>query len=38
MIGVEPHKGSHTAVAVDVGERRLAEQLVRSGPSSSSGC
>jgi transposase len=32
MIGVDPHKGSHTAVAVDAGERRLAELRVRSGP------
>jgi transposase len=32
MIGVDPHKGSHTAVAVDVGERSLAELRVRSGP------
>src|SRR5205807_3641155 len=27
-----PHKGSHTAVAVDEGERSLAELRVRSGP------
>jgi hypothetical protein len=32
MIGVDPHKGSHTAVAVDAGERSLAELRVRSGP------
>ena len=32
MIGVDPHKGSHTAVAVDEGERCLAELRVRSGP------
>ena len=32
MIGVDPHKGSHTAVAVDNGERSLAELRVRSGP------
>jgi transposase len=32
MIGVDPHKGSHTAVAVDKGERSLAELRVRSGP------
>jgi transposase len=32
MIGVDPHKGSHTAVAVDSGERSLAELRVRSGP------
>src|SRR5688500_14858920 len=32
MIGVDPHKGSHTAVAVDGGEQRLAELRVRSGP------
>ena len=32
MIGVDPHKGSHTAVAVDEDERSLAELRVRSGP------
>ena len=32
MIGIDPHKGSHTAVAVDTGERSLAERRVRSGP------
>jgi hypothetical protein len=32
MIGVDPHKGSHTAVAVDEGERSLAELRLRSGP------
>ena len=32
MIGVDPHKGSHTAVAVDKGERSLAEICVQSGP------
>lgn len=32
MIGVDPHKGSHTAVAFDEGERCLAELRVRSGP------
>jgi transposase len=32
MIGVDPHKGSHTAVAVAGGERSLAELRVRSGP------
>jgi transposase len=32
MIGVDPHKGSHTAVAVDDRERSLAELRVRSGP------
>ena len=32
MIGVDPHKGSHTAVAVDAGERSLAELRVRSRP------
>ncbi len=29
MIGVDPHKGSHTAVAVDAGERSLGELRVR---------
>lgn len=33
MIGVDPHKGSHTAVAVDENERALGELRVRSGPS-----
>ena len=33
MIGVDPHKGSHTAVAVDETEQALAELKVRSGPS-----
>lgn len=33
MIGVDPHKGSHTAVAVDGAERVLAERRVRSGSS-----
>jgi hypothetical protein len=32
MIGVDPHKGSHTAVAVDEREQVLAELRVRSGP------
>ncbi len=32
MIGVDPHKGSHTAVAADGSERSLAELRVRSGP------
>ena len=31
MIGVDPHKGSHTAVAADEGEQSLAELRVRSG-------
>jgi transposase len=33
MIGVDPHKGSHTAVAVDKAEQSLGELRVRSGPS-----
>jgi transposase len=32
MIGVDPHKGSHTAVAVDETEQALGELRVRSGP------
>src|SRR5918994_2687335 len=32
MIGVDPHKGSHTAVAADVTEQSLSERRVRSGP------
>jgi transposase len=33
MIGVDPHKGSHTAVAVDETEQSLGELRVRSEPS-----
>ncbi len=29
MIGVDPHKGSHTAVAIDEGEAELAKLKVR---------
>jgi hypothetical protein len=29
MIGIDPHKGSHTAVAVDVNEHVLAELKIR---------
>ena len=32
MIGVDPHKGSHTAVAVDETEQSLGGVRVRSGP------
>ena len=32
MIGVDPHKGSHTAVAVDGTEGPVGELRVRSGP------
>ena len=32
MIGVDPHKGSHTAVAVDASEASLGQLRVRSGP------
>jgi len=32
VIGVDPHKGSHTAVAIDANEQQLAKILVRSGP------
>jgi hypothetical protein len=31
MIGVDPHKGSHTAVAVDETEQSLGGVRVRSG-------
>ena len=31
MIGVDPHKGSHTAVALDASEQFLGELRVRSG-------
>src|SRR5438105_5194840 len=33
MIGVDPHKGSHTAVVVGEAEQSLGELRVRSGPS-----
>ena len=32
VIGVDPHKGSHTAVAIDANERQLGRLQVRSGP------
>ena len=32
VIGVDPHKGSHTAVAIDANEQQLAKMQVRSGP------
>jgi transposase len=32
VIGVDPHKGSHTAVAIDENERQRARLQVRSGP------
>jgi transposase len=32
VIGVDPHKGSHTAVAIDAHEQQLAQVQVRSGP------
>ena len=32
VIGVDPHKGSHTAVAIDEHEQQLAQMQVRSGP------
>jgi hypothetical protein len=32
VIGVDPHKGSHTAVAIDANERQLKRLHVRSGP------
>jgi transposase len=31
MIGVDPHKGSHTAVAIDAGEEVVGQLRVRSG-------
>jgi transposase len=31
-IGIDPHKGSHTAVALDEHEAVLGHWLVRSGP------
>ena len=32
MIGVDPHKGSHTAVAIGLSEERLGELQVQAGP------
>jgi hypothetical protein len=32
MIGVDPHKASHTAVALDANERTLGQVRVSSGP------
>ena len=32
VIGVDPHKGSHTAVAIDEHEQQVARVQVRSGP------
>jgi transposase len=32
VIGVDPHKGSHVAVAIDANEEQLATVQVRSGP------
>ena len=29
IIGIDPHKGSHTAVAIDEAERKLGEVRVR---------
>ena len=31
MIGIDPHKGSHTAVALDEAEVELAQLKVRAG-------
>jgi hypothetical protein len=31
MIGIDPHKASHTAAAIDESERVLAKIRVRSG-------
>jgi hypothetical protein len=32
MIGIDPHKGSHTAVAIGLAEKRLGELRVDAGP------
>jgi transposase len=32
VIGVDPHKGSHTAVAIDAHDQQIAKIKVRSGP------
>src|SRR4029077_9326639 len=37
VIGVDPHKGSHMAVAIDANEQQLAMVQVRSGPASARG-
>jgi hypothetical protein len=33
MIGIDPHKASHTAVAIDGGEDQLSSVKVRATPS-----
>jgi hypothetical protein len=33
MIGIDPHKSSHTAVAIGLGEEPLGELQVRACPS-----
>jgi transposase len=33
MIGIDPHKSSHTAVAIGLAEERLGELQVRACPS-----
>ena len=38
MIGVDPHKGSHTAVAIGAAEEPLGELRVRAWPRRRSGC
>ncbi len=38
MIGVDPHKGSHTATMLDRAEHELRRITVRSGAASSSSC
>ena len=37
MIGVDPHKGSHTAVAIDPAEEPLGELRVRASAARPSG-
>ncbi len=32
VIGIDPHKGAHTAVAIDANEQQLDRVLVRSAP------
>ena len=38
MIGIDPHKGSHTAVALDAREQRLGQLRVRASGGRSTGC
>ena len=32
IIGIDPHKGSHTAVALDAAEKKLGQLRVKAAP------